>query len=68
MLKPTVMLFTPTCNNLHIISFCLQLIEASFDFFSLGKKAGHKCLDQITIAFVLVSVLEFRGVSLGVLF
>lgn len=41
MLKPTVTLFTQACGTLHNISFCLQLMEASFDSFD-SKKTGLK--------------------------
>lgn len=66
MLKPTVMLFTPTCNTLHNISFCLQLMEASFDSFD-EKNTGLKCifLDLMTIQFCVGICFRISSCLLG---
>lgn len=62
-LQPTITLFTPTCNILHNISFCLQLREASFD----EKKTGFKCifLGLMTMQFCVGICFRVSGCLLG---
>lgn len=65
MFKPTVMLFTPTCNVLRNISFSLQLMEASFDSFE--KKTGLKCifLDLMVLQFCVGVCFRISSCLLG---
>jgi len=59
LVQSAVMLFTPTCNIMHNISFCLQLMEASFD----EKKTGLKYifLDLMTVQFCVGICVRIPG-------